>query len=118
MTPSRDIITQEESLREHAPHINVHGKLGDGHLVDLHLRETIMNQDSKHNIDMLSGVFKSLDVDQSGLIDIVELQRGLKMLQLDSTKGSVDTFMRRAQKIDEERGRDKKSTWRISCVQI
>lgn len=105
MTPDREVLAREEHNREASPRVNTRGKLGEGHLSDLHLRETIMNQNTKHNIDLLSGVFKSLDVDQSGLIDIVELQRGLDMLQLDSSKGSVETFMQRAREIDKDRGR-------------
>jgi hypothetical protein len=111
MTPDREVLTRGERERKASPHENTRGKLGEGHLNDLHLRETIMNQKTKHNIDLLSGVFKTLDVDQSGLIDVVELQRGLAMLQLDSSKGSVDTFLRRAQKIDDESGREVQSEW-------
>ena len=111
MTPDREVLAREEHNREASPRVNTRGKLGEGHLSDLRLRETIMNQNTKHNIDLLSGVFKSLDVDQSGLIDIVELQRGLDMLQLDSSKGSVETFMQRAREIDKDRGRKADREW-------
>lgn len=111
MTPERQVLLKEERSRENPTNGKSRMKLGDGHLKDLHLRETLMDQKSKHNIDLLSGVFKTLDVDQSGFIDVVELQRGLAMLQLDSTKGSVDTFMERARIIDKKRGRETKSEY-------
>ena len=105
MTPDRQVLLKEEHAREKKEHTNLHGKLGEGHLKDLHVRETVMDQTSNHNVDLLSGVFKTLDIDGSGFIDIVELQRGLDMLKLDSTSGSVRKFMKRARDIDEKKRR-------------
>ena len=38
-------------------------------------RAETMNPDTKHNVDMIGGVFKMLDNDGSNFIDMVELQR-------------------------------------------
>ncbi len=93
-------------------------KLFGGHLKDVSndrwklvqrdQRAAAMNPETKHNTDMISGVFEMLDTDGSNFIDQVELQRGLKALQLNSTKGAVETFVERADQLDKQNGREHK----------
>merc|ERR1711871_1428465 len=51
--------------------------------------------------ELMRKVFNMLDGDRSGHIDAAELQRGLELLQVDSTIGSVKEIMKKAgQKLD------------------
>lgn len=48
------------------------------------------------NTELMRKVFNMLDGDRSGHIDAAELQRGLELLQVDSTIGSIKSIMKKA----------------------
>jgi len=78
-------------------------------------RASAMDPETKHNHDMISGVFEMLDTDGSNFIDQVELQMGLKDLQLNSTLGAVETFVERAAQLDKQKGRHNKRKLLVQC---
>lgn len=60
-----------------------------------HSAEELKKKDEM-NSELMRKVFNMLDGDRSGQIDAAELQRGLEMLQVDSTIGSIKSIMKKA----------------------
>eukprot|EP00944_MAST-04C_sp_MAST-4C-sp1_P007970 g7970.t1 len=58
--------------------------------------EAELKQKDEMNVELMKKVFNMLDGDRSGHIDAAELQRGLELLQVDSTIGSVKQIMKKA----------------------
>jgi len=95
--PQRDNTRRSESgipLKK-----EVTSKIGNGLSSDGH--SAVSGQEI--NFDIVRKVFSILDSDKSGELDVVELQQGLQMLKLNSTKGAVREMLKRAQLIKDAR---------------